>query len=362
MISFWVTRDASFGIQKYCQNRGRLIAGRFHTRLYDDIGETVQLSGGAQIFSALDQLTSSQRAVVAEIWDAHARVAPHAPRLNDPRHVLLRFDLLTKLHEQGVNAFRVFRATSLADVSRFPVFIRAIHTHEGPLTNLLSTRRDVAGALSALRLRGRRLRDLMIAEFCDTTSADGLFRKYSAYKVGNSIIPCHVMASHQWSVKSDANEPDESRIREEIKYVEDNPHDAWLCKVFSIAGTDYGRVDYGVLDGVPQVWEINLNPSMGRGTGEQRHTLLGPELNTLREAGREIFHARLRSAFVALDSGSREPEAAVTIDKALARRVRAEASWSRRRRRVSSWLQGLSEHPRLGPPVRAVCAKLFPRR
>lgn len=362
MISFWVTRAASFGIKKYRENRGRLIADRFQPRLYDDIEDTVRLQGDAQIFSALDQLTSPQRAVVAEMWDAHARLAPRAPRLNDPRHVLLRFDLLTKLHEQGINTFRVFRATSLGHVNRFPVFVRAIHAHDGPLTGLLHTRRDAARAVRALRLRGHRLRDLMIVEFCDTAGAGGLFRKYAAFNVGDNIIPAHVMVSHRWSVKSDANELDESRIREGIKYIEDNPHEAWLRKVFSIAKTGYGRVDYGVVDGVPQVWEINLNPTIGRGSGEQRPTVLGPDLISLREAGREIFHARLRAAFVALDGGNHASEADVTIDKALITHVRAEASRSQRRVRVLGWLQWLYEHPRLGSPVRAVGAKLFPRR
>ena len=362
MISFWVTRAASFGIRRYCENRGRLIADRFQPRFYEDIDETLRLQGDAHIFSALDQLASPQREVVAEVWDAHARIAPRAPRLNDPRHVLLRFDLLAKLHEQGINTFRVFRATSLMHVNRFPVFVRAIHTHDGPVTGLLRTRLDVARAVRALRLRGHRLRDLMIVEFCDTASADGLFRKYAAFKVGNSIIPCHVMVSHRWFVKSDANELDERRIREGIKYVEDNPHEAWLRKVFSVAKIDYGRVDYGVLDGVPQVWEINLNPTIGRGIGEQRHTGLGPDLKALREAGREIFHARLRAAFVALDGGDHAFEADVRIDKALITRVRAEASQSQRRLRVLGWLQCLYDHQRLGRPIRAVYAKLFPRR
>ena len=202
----------------------------------------------------------------------------------------------------------------------------------------------------------------MIVEFCDTASADGLFRKFSAFKVGDSIIPCHVMVSPHWCVKSDRNESTRGAIQEGIKYVEDNPHEAWLRKVFSVARIDYGRVDYGVLDGVPQVWEINLNPTIGRGIGEQRHTGLGPNLKALREAGRETFHARLRAAFVALDGGGHAFEADVRIDKALITRVRAEASQSQRRLRVLGWLQWLYDHQRLGPPIRAVYAKLFPRR
>jgi hypothetical protein len=35
-----------------------------------------------------------------------------------------------------------------------------------------------------------------------------------------------------------------------MEFVEGNPHEAWLRRVFAVAGTDYGRMDYGVLDGV----------------------------------------------------------------------------------------------------------------
>ena len=92
MISFWVTRDASFGIRRYCENRGLAIADRFQPRFYEDIDREVRLHGGAQIFSALDQLTSRQRAVVADdLGCTRSRRAAARPRLNDPRHVLLRF-------------------------------------------------------------------------------------------------------------------------------------------------------------------------------------------------------------------------------------------------------------------------------
>lgn len=362
MISFWVTQAGSIGIKTYCEHRGRAIADRFQTRIYDGLPPVVRLGAGPQVFAALDQLTDSQREVVVQLWDAHARIAPAACRLNDPRRVLLRFPLLTRLHDEGINAFRVFRASASEDVTRFPVFVRQANNHAGPLTGLLHTPRDIGGALHALRLRGHRLRDLMIEEFCDTSGPDGLFRKYAAFKVGDSIIPCHMMASRRWCVKSVANEPDEATIHEGMEYVEDNPHRDWLRRVFDVAGTGYGRVDYGVLDGVPQVWEVNLNPTIGRGAGAQRHASLDPDLGRLREEGREVFHSRLRAAFVSLDGGNDDTDVSVTIGKPLLTRLRAEAAASERRRRIVSFLQSLYDHPRLGMPARAVYGRLFPRR
>src|SRR4029079_4666966 len=35
-----------------------------------------------------------------------------------------------------------------------------------------------------------------------------------------------------------------------------------LSKAFEIAGVEYGRVDYGLVDGRPQIYEINSNPDL----------------------------------------------------------------------------------------------------
>ena len=106
---------------------------------------------------------------MAQIWDAHAAVAPHVPRLNDPRRVLLRFELLQRLWEEGLNTFRVYRTDQADQVSAFPVFVRHIHRHSGPATRLVRTHDELRRVLTALRIRGRRLRDHMIVEFCDAS-------------------------------------------------------------------------------------------------------------------------------------------------------------------------------------------------
>ena len=362
MISFWVTDAAKFGIEIYRQNRGQAIGDRFRTELYDDVARGIQLRHGPQIFAALDQLTDTQRQVVAAIWDAHAQVAPAATRLNDPRRVLRRFDLLHKLHQLEMNRFRVWRATDVGDVDRFPVFVRLESDHGGPATGLLMTQRDVASALRALRLRGHRLQDLIIVEFLDTMGPDRWFRKYSAFRVGGSIIPCHAMVSRQWSVKSDHNRPDEVAIREEVAFIESNPHEAWLRRVFDVASIGYGRADYGIVDGLPQVWEINMNPTLGRASGSRRQGSLPPELSALRDRGREAFHDKLKAAFVGIDTSPNERETTIRIEKPLLSRLQSEAVADRRRQRRLTWLKRLYRHPRLGMAARLAYTKLFPPR
>lgn len=349
MISFWVTRENGFTIRNYCQNRGRTIADRFRIHVYDEIGEVVRFAGGAQIFSDIDLISNSQRNIVRMIWDAHSRCAPEATRLNDCRNVLLRFQLLTALYEQGLNTFRVFRSTDVEALDRFPVFVRKSNGHDGPLTGLLHTRHEVVRAVRALRLRGYRLGDLMIAEFCDTSTADGVFRKYAAFNVGGTIIPSHLYVSRRWCLKAADNEPTEAHLREEHAYLERNPHEEWVRRVFALAGIDYGRVDYGVLNGMPQVWEINLNPTLGGRTVSQRHRSWAPHLLTLREAGREAFHTRLRSAFLALDNGADAPVTLV-VERALVVRLRTEAARRKRRQQLFDWLRRIYRRLRHQPP------------
>ena len=41
----------------------------------------------------------------------------------------------------------------------------------------------------------------------------------------------------------------EARIAEELRYLRENPHEAELREIFSLARVEYGRIDYGVVDG-----------------------------------------------------------------------------------------------------------------
>ena len=360
MISFWANRSSSQAIPNYCARRGRAIAGRFECRVYEDAGSPVRLRAGAHIFASLDRLTANQREAAAVLHDALAALVPDAPRLNDPRRVVMRFELLTALHAAGLNSFRAFRATDAREITRYPVFLREADDHNGPLTGLLHSRREVSKALWALRARGWRLDELLAVEFCDTSDAHGVYRKYSAFAVGDRIVPCHVLASHQWAVKSESSEPDESLIRENMAYIEGNPHEAWLRQVFSIAGAGYGRIDYGMRNGAPEIWEINLNPTIGMPPAHTRKSL-APQLESLREQEREAFHARLRDAFVAIDRNGLGADIDVALDPDLVARLNADEAKRQRRERRLARLRQLYVRPQTGLLFRQFYRRLLPR-
>ena len=210
-----------------------------------------------------------------------------------------------------------------------------------------------------LRLRGHRLRDLLVVEFCDTADANGLYRKYAAFKVGNAIVPAHMMAGDRWMIKASGDQPTVELAEEGLRYVEENPHEEWLRKVFTIAGADYGRIDYGVLNGRPQVWEVNLNPTVGRAPGKPARDL-PEEVAALRDRAREGVHERLRAAFVGLDQPQGET-IGVSLESHLLQAIASETSRARRRRSVLGALQRIYEHPWVGRPFRAVYTKFFAR-
>jgi hypothetical protein len=359
MISFWTPRDNG-SVGSYRSNRGRAIADRFAPRHYEEMTQALELSAGTQLFAALDQLSPVQRQAAAYIWDEHARVAPQARRLNDPRRALLRFDLLRRLHADGLNTFSVYRHDEIDAISRFPVFVREIHRHNGPKTRLLHSRHQVWQAITALRMRGRRRDNLMIVEYADASGADGLFRKYAAFRVGDRIIACHVFSSRVWCVKSDQNQITEQGLSEDLEYVRGNPHASWLARVFDAAGIDYGRIDYGVAGGHPQAWEINLNPTIGRQPGQSKKRNLPEALKTMRESTRELFHEQLRAAFLALDDGSTDV-CRVALGQQLQAELVTDGIQRERRHRVRKWARALYESPTFGSPVRKAYS-LFPRR
>jgi hypothetical protein len=207
-------------------------------------------------------------------------------------------------------------------VERFPVFVREEDQHTGSLTPLLGSRTEVEHAALRLRVRGYDTANLLIVEYCDARGSDGLVRKYSAFRVGDSILAKHLMIGSQWMLKSESSVLDEEKVREEQEYLRANPHEAWIREMFELAGIDYGRIDYGYSEGKPQVWEINTDPTIGR------HRLPRAErerYRPMRKSDRESFQEQFQAAFRNLDvAGENAAEIPIFLDPALRRKMKAE--------------------------------------
>jgi hypothetical protein len=97
-------------------------------------------------------------------------------------------------------------------------------------------------------------------------------------------------------------------VEEELEYVRTNPHRAQLEEIFTIAGVGYGRIDYSLLDGAVQTWEINLNPTIGRGL-RPASGRVPKELEPVRSETKAHFYSGFQAAWEAVDlpASSRVP-------------------------------------------------------
>jgi hypothetical protein len=78
-------------------------------------------------------------------------------------------------------------------------------------------------------------------------------------------------------VKGTNVELDDDLRAKEYEYLRDNPHEDLLREVFRLAEIDYGRVDYTVVGGRVQIFEINTNPNVYSGS-ERRQKEWYPDL------------------------------------------------------------------------------------
>ena len=300
MIFFVAPADDLEGITEYLQQAGPALGQRLATVTYDEIVARRRLSLGTYIFAAIDELTPTERKIATQCCEKLRQASPDLRLINHPAEVLLRYDLLRTCFDRGRNVFHVRRASEFHRCRRFPVFVRPAHEHLGSLTPVLHNRGQLARALVAIVGLGYRLRDLLIIEFCDTADSSGVYRMYSAAIVGDRIIPKTLIHNRNWITKWKGRLLDDDKAREQAEYIEGDPHAAWLKETFALARIGYGRIDYGVKDGVPQAWEINTNPTLVRRTGAPS-TMSAEQWKVLAPA-QEAFLRRFQAAFEAIDS------------------------------------------------------------
>ncbi len=301
MIFFVAPSQETWCMKAYLEQHGSNLRSRMRILTFDTIAAQQELPLGSYIFSAIDQFSPTEREIALQCWEKLSEASSEITLLNHPAEVLCRYDLLKTCFEQKRNTHRVARASQFFRCRNFPVFIRSEHEHTGSLTGLLHTPPLLTRALAQTLLHGHRLRDLIVVEYRDTADPSGIYRQYSAQIVGDRIIPKALVHNRNWVTKWEGRLIDSEKAREELEYVENNPHADWLRETFELAKIRFGRIDYGLKDCVPQVWEINTNPLNVRPaawppraiTAEQRN--LGAPV-----AGR--FHREFQAAFEAIDS------------------------------------------------------------
>ncbi len=219
---------------------------------------------GLHVFTDFERLLPPERALVTRLA-RRLRQRDDMCVLGDPSRWKGRYELLTRLADDGINDFRAYLADDVDPGQvKYPVFLRWANDHHGSLGGVIHDRETLEQRLAGVANKYRRRmkligNQLLVVEQLDALSPDGLYRKYSFYRVGDQYVPANMVAAENWITKRSKVVTDEL-VREEQDFL-DNPRDLDVIKhAFEVAGIEYGRVDWGYVNGRPQIWEINTNP------------------------------------------------------------------------------------------------------
>lgn len=262
MIYYLVSQDHAYTLNYYVTSWGKSILHRIRPVFYENLTRIKRFSPGTYIFSDLERLNYQQTEIATQVWEQLVNSGQKVRLLNHPTRSMKRYELLRTLHHLGWNQFNVYRLFEGCQPQRFPVFLREEDDHGGSQTTLLKTPKDLDQVTTELLEQGKNREKKIITEFCDTSDNNKKFKKYSAFIIGDQIIPAHLFYSSDWVLKyiKQLDSQTEEIVLEEQEYVKTNPHESALKEIAKIARIEYGRIDYSMLNNVPQVWEINTNP------------------------------------------------------------------------------------------------------
>lgn len=288
------------------------LAGRFEVLTYADAFARRRWRGGATIFADIDRLRPRVAMRATLLHDRLAGSGGTMRVLNHPARTCRRYQLLRRLRLAGINRHDVHRVDEMQTPKRFPVFLRSESQHDGSYTALIHDQAALERETDRLLRAGLLAQDLLVVEFCDTADAGGVYRKGTAYVIGERIFQRYLFFGDHWLVKQPrtggvaARLPEPAMLEAEEAFIAGDAHVPALREVARLGGIEFGRIDFGIAGDRIEIWEANTNPTpaVGAFTAQGgRSARIGP-----------IGWQQIRDALVALDDPAAH-ETTVEIDR-----------------------------------------------
>ncbi len=238
---------------------------QLHFMSYDRLMSMRRFPMATYIFTDIDRMSYYELEVCAvlyrELRDSGAIV------LNDPARVLTRFDLLSNLYREKINDFNVYRPQYGDWPVRYPVFLRRNAFHQGVCTDLLNSQEEVKFSMLDLIEQGIPQVNIMAVEYAAEACETGIYRKYAVYRIGDRYFQDTSVNQQHWEAKhGQAGIAGEGFYKKESEGMDTVPFPDTIKKVFELGNIEYGRVDFGIVGGKPQFYEINTNPTVSLST------------------------------------------------------------------------------------------------
>ena len=320
MIHFVTTRDHAATLRHLVRRLGR---DRCRLWQYETLFTYRRLPMGTWIFTDHERLSAYEIFLASRV--AHHLEQGGARVLNHPVRVARRFDVLRLLKEAGINAFAAWRAEARPLPERFPVFIRNEYDHRPGQPELLADQAALDDALATLQQDGNPLVGKLVIEYAGEEVRPGVWQRLQTYCVAGTIIAHTNVVDFDWVVKDTKSKkrlyehPDFDRfIAHEQAFITGNLYADVLQRAFRLAGIDYGRADFALVDGRPQIYEINTNPN------HADHAKLYRAIHPRRVAIQKFSEDAVQAALLATDIGG---QGRIRIRDHLLRRQQARRSW-----------------------------------
>ena len=257
-IVFVTTAEHQYTHAKLCGEPG---APDVKVQSYAQLLRSKSLEDATYVLTDFDRLSAPRLRDAALFY---RRVREKGCRvLNDPSRFRSRYGLLRCLNRLGLNDFNAYRAEEMVAPARWPVFLRTEGNHAHPVSPLLDDAEQLQRAVKAAVAAGFPFSSILVIEYCAEPVRPGLFRRFSVMRVGDRLLGYTCAHDDKWVVKygqPGIAPPD--LYDEEFEIVKTNPFGEQMRRVFDLGGVEYGRVDFGVVGGRPQVFEINTNPNI----------------------------------------------------------------------------------------------------
>lgn len=297
MIHFVTTRDHAYTLTNLVDRLGH---GRCRIHHYERLFQHKRLPGGTWIFTDHERLSAYELGLAARVA---ARLEKGGARiLNHPARVLRRFDMLTALKNADINRFSVWRAETFPSPGSFPVFIRNEYDHDAANPPLILDQAALDLALADLQERGHSLVGKLVIEYAGEEVAPGVWQRLQTYCVGGTVIAHTNVIDFRWQVKDsgeigavERHPQFEQFLANEQAFISRNLHADTLRRAFELAHIDYGRADFAIVNGRPQIYEINTNPN------HADHDALFREIHPRRAAIQKFSEDALERALLATD-------------------------------------------------------------
>ena len=256
MICFLTTRGYDFTLQALLSDA---TAPQISTLSYDRVLKKSTLPKATYVFTDIDRLNTKNLIKAARLYRRLQETGCRV--LNDPARVRTRFPLLRGLYRAGLNPINAYLVEENPTPDRFPVFIRVADGHDSPLSDLIYDQAELDRAIEAAVVAGVPRSAILIVEYAAEPIRPGVFRKSSVFRVGDHFIRDVNWHGSSWVVKGDQfSLTDEDLYNEELDEMRKNSCTKAIQAAFDFASIDFGRADFGMVQGKSVVYEINTNP------------------------------------------------------------------------------------------------------